>query len=118
MFPSEENREIAATEGHRAQFHRIWVPRAHMATDTLPADRMGPHPAFREAGVHGVRVVPYILRGQHSGPQYSKQHTLGSWERRSRCHGESGVFEKKVGPGKEGTITSSLTVRLVVADLW
>lgn len=29
---------------------------------------------------------------------------------------KSGVFEKKVGPGKEGTITSSLDVRLVVAE--
>lgn len=43
--------------------------------------------------------------------------TLGPQEGRPRCHrGEPGVFEKKVAPGKEGTMMS-LTLGLWVAEV-
>lgn len=52
-FLQQKTGKWLPTEGHRAQFHRIWVPGAHMATDTLPADRMGPTLPSREQEIMG-----------------------------------------------------------------
>ena len=79
-----------------------------------PGDARWPSSACRGSSAGPERNTPGLQEGR---PQGHRKGEPGATEGRPRGHrGETQVFEKKVAPGQEGTVTSP-AVRLTALDV-